>query len=455
MMNPKNTICRDLWSYPVIDLTRPRVRTCCKRNGELINKQTILQYGKDVFLNLPNTLVDRKNMLNGEKVSECKVCWELEDRGLKSFRSGKQDFQYHFNNINGKPVQSVDFKSFEKLLEMKEEILYSDKPNKLDLTLGTYCDQKCVYCSGDYSTQWETEDRKFGILYGDPTLPKKVNYPSINGQTIDGWYESFIDWFDTVYEHLERIALLGGEPTFSPMFVPLLNHIVDKLKLKSHPNCTLSIVTNLNWKKDVLEHIRYIRKELPSTVNLVLEVSMESFGERAEYIRYGIDWNRFISNLNAIASLDNVEIKLITTINGLCITSIKEYFEIVKTIELAHNKSFEIIINRLVFPAWLSVDILDINFKPYIEDFIMWLELNGDICKQELLVTMKQLLIEIELPKNPNLIGYFIKWITAIDERRNINFKLIFPEFNYVFEKYGEYSQQVFSLDDVKGKWLL
>jgi len=435
-LDPKNTICRDLWAYPVIDLNRPRVRTCCKRSGNIVNETELKQYDKDVFLNLPDVIRDRKLMLEGHRPTACKACWDLENRGLKSFRQGHLEFQFHFNNINGEPPHFTEFKPFEKLVEMKDQILNSDKPNKLDLSLGTYCDQKCVYCNSNYSTQWEVEDKKYGFLENDPTIKDFLNSREING-----WYDKFIEWFDSVYPHLERIALMGGEPTFSPLFMPLSNHIIERLKINAHPNCTLSIVTNLNWKKDTLKDILCLRKELPKNIKLVLEISMESFGEKAEYIRNGVKWNRFVKNLNSISEMDNVEIKLITTLNGLCISSIKDYFELVKSIELKNNKSFEVIVNRLVFPKWLSFDIIDYSFKPYIEDFIQWLEINGDENKQEMLKTMKQLLVEIDKPRNPVLMRHFIKMINAIDSRRGLNFKTIFPEFNHIFEKYGNKSQ--------------
>jgi hypothetical protein len=108
-----------------------------------------------------------------------------------------------------------------------------------------------------------------------------------------------------------------------------------------------------------------------------------------------------------------------------------------------------------VFPKWLSFDILDSTFKPYVEEFVQWLELYGDESKQQLLETMKQVLLELDSPRDPNLMGYFIKWVNAIDQRRDLDFKSIFPEFNYIFEKYDKYSQQFFTLSDVKGKWLL
>lgn len=453
--DPKDTICRDLWAYPVIDLTRPRVRTCCKRQGELINEQMLTLHSKDAFLNLPNTVNDRRLMLEGQRPSGCKVCWDLEDSGIKSFRQGDSEFQFHFNNNNGEPAQHAKFRSFEKLVEAKDSILHSDKPNKLDLTLGTYCDQKCVYCNSEYSTQWESEDKKYGAILEDPSNPEFSPSLSINSQTMDGWYSSFLEWFDVVYVHLERIALMGGEPTFSPMFVPLSNHIVDKLKIAAHRNCALSIVTNLNWKKDILEHIHHIRKELPDHIKLVLEVSMESFGSQAEYIRNGVNWDRFVSNLKSVSSLDNVEIKLITTLNGLCISSIKEYFKLIKHIEIENKKSFAVIVNRLVFPKWLSFDILDSSFKHYVEDFIQWLEIYNDETKHELLITMRQLLVEMNNPKDPNLIGYFIKWTREMDKRRGSDFITIFPEFASMFDDYDSYAQQTFTRQAVEGKWKL
>ena len=452
--NPTETVCRDLWAYPVIDLTRPRVRTCCKRGGTLLNEHEINQYNTDVFLNLPGTIDDRALMLDGIRPDNCKVCWDLEDAGSKSFRQDYLDFQYHFNNINGVPPHFTEFRSFEQLVEVKETILHSNKPNKLDLSLGTYCDQKCVYCNSDYSSQWEAEDKKYGLIDGDPAAPLPVNYPSINSQSLAGWTELFFTWFDTVYEHLERIALLGGEPTISPMFIPLSKHIVNSLKIKSHSNCTFSIVTNLNWKKNILDHVYWIRRELPPTVTLVLEVSMESVGIRAEYIRHGINWDRFLYNLKSVASLDNVEIKLIITLNALCITSIKEYFELIKIIELDNDKSFKIIVNRVVFPKWLSTDILDSNFKPFVYDFIQWLEIYNDGSKDEILVAMREVLIELDTPRDQNLIGYFLKCIDAIDKRRGINFRNIFPEFDYLFNTYNQYSTQMFSTLCTK-KWYL
>ena len=376
-LTPEETICRDLWAYPVIDLGRPRVRTCCKRLGDFVTEGQIKTLGTEIFLNIPKTQSERKEMIQGTQVEGCRVCWDQENNGQRSFRLGWKDWQYHFNNNNGDPVPSDNFRPFKELVKTPDDFIKSNKPNKLDIIMGTFCDQKCVYCCSDFSTQWESEDAKFGALWNDPRNPKiQKNTIPINNQTIDSWYELFLSWFDSIHEHLERIALLGGEPTFSPYFKPLSEHIIKKLNERHHPNCTLSIVTNMNWKKDVLDHLLKIREELPNEVKMVIEVSMESIGEKAEYIRKGVDWNRFIQNLNLIVQNPNLEITLVPTVNSLCVTSFIDYLKKIKEIENFYNVEFKIIANSVVFPKWLSISALDSRFIPYIDECIRWLKSN-------------------------------------------------------------------------------
>lgn len=453
-LHPEKTVCRDLWAYPVVDITRPRIRTCCKRLGEIVPEKTFQHLRSNVFLNLPQTMEERKMMLNGERPEGCKLCWDLEDRELPSFRLGRDDFQFHFNNINGDKVPPEQFRSFDVLLQDSENLLYSDKPNKIDISLGTYCDQKCIYCNSDYSTQWEAEDKKYGeTLLVDPEFPTKVNYVSKNSQGIEGWYDSFSMWFDTVYENFERIALLGGEPTYSPYFIPLSTYIVERLKIFAHPNCSLSIVTNLNWSKKVFDHIKYIRSELPLHVKLIIEVSMESYGKRAEYIRSGLDWDKFLHNMHEIAELQNVDINIISTLNGLCVSSILDFYKELYHIEQKNNRYIYIVANKLVFPKWLSFEILDERYKHYIVDVINFLKNNyfgteGWHSKKLICETLESTLKEFGTEKNTDLLQYFAKWIYFLDKRRNTKFVEIFPEFECILNE-NDWNNRKFSQDEI------
>jgi organic radical activating enzyme len=451
MIDPKNTICRDLWGYPVIELVRPKIRTCCKRQGTVISQNQLDELGTDVFLNLPSTQQERLDMMSGKQIKGCDVCWSLENKGLKSFRSNELDFQFHFNNDVGEPIHWSKFRPFEKLIEDKETLITSNMPNKIDLSLGTFCDQKCIYCNSDYSTQWETEDKAFGKYLNSPTEFIRRDSISINSQTIDGYYEKFVEWFDTVYQHLERIALMGGEPTFSPLFIPLIDHLISRLKIKSHPNCTISIVTNLNWKKNVLEKILYLKSEIPN-IKIVLEISMESVGEKAEYIRTGVSWSRFLDNLNIVAAIDGIEIVLLPSMNALCVSSILDYLKVIKQIEDRVDKKFKMIGNRIVKPMWLGMGILGKEHSHYIKNAIEWID-NNYAQDAETKAWLRNVLLdivnEIELPRNDLLLGFFSQWIKEMDKRRNLNFEKVFPELANLILEGSNYAKKTYDIEMV------
>ena len=152
--------------------------------------------------------------------------------------------------------------------------------------------------------------------------------------------------------------------------------------------------------------------------------------------------------------LENVEVKLCTTLNALCITSIQEYFELIKIIELDCGKNFEVISNRLVYPKWLSVDLLDASFSHYIENFISWLEIyypdDEFLPKANLHKLMKETLEIVNGPTDKNMVGYFTKWIDAIDARRDINFLQTFPEFKQLYTEHKEYGQRFFTFEELR-----
>lgn len=453
-LDPKDTICRELWAYPVVDLAKPRVRQCCKRAQGWLKKGEVQEFGIDAFLNQPDVMHQRDLMMQGYQIEECKACWDLENNDQKSFRLGPMDFQFQFNNDKGNPVHFTKFRPFEQLIEEKDTLLRSEMPNKLDITLGNHCDLKCIYCSHTYSSQWENEINKFGLILTDPDFPVRLQEVAYEGykDDLDLWYNNFVEWFNSIAMHLERIAILGGEPTTSPQFIPLSSVISKALTRDSHPNATVCIVTNLNWKPQVLDRIIEFRKELPSHVKFKIEISMESFGNQAEYIRNGVKWDRFTHNFEAISKIENIELVPITTLNALCIPSLKKYLEFVKKIEEKTNKHFFIIANRLVYPKWLSTNILNQEHEFYLDETIKWLRNNYKSLesKEELVTRLEEIRQDLYKPKDLNLLGYFSKWIKEMDRRRNTNFSETFPELASLFDEGSKHTKPRYFQEDMK-----
>lgn len=437
--DPKKTICRELWGYPVIELTRPRIRTCCRRGGKIVSAEELDALGTDVFLNLPETVEDRAALMNGEKVDGCKVCWDMEDKGLRSWRLGHLDWQYHFNKLG--PLQPPElFRPFDKLIRLSStpEILQSAEPNKLDISLGTYCDLKCLYCNSDYSTSWEAETKKFGAMFEDPAMAQPFSAPATNSLTLPGYYEKFIEWFDTVYIHLERIALMGGEPTYSPLFEKLTDHIAGRLQLRASANAAISIVTNLNWQQRVLDHVISLRERLPRSVGLILEVSMESYGTRAEYIRNGVSWEKFFSNFQKLSLIEGIEIKLLPTMNALCLSSFLDYLKLIREVELLRGRDFEVIANAVTYPKWLSFEILDETSAPAVDAITNWIQNTypGEALEKKrfLLDTLSNIRRELRPEHSRQSVSYFYRWITEVDKRRSQSFVDVFPEYRELYE---------------------
>lgn len=444
--DPRRTICRELWGYPVIELTRPRIRTCCRRGGKVISAEELETLGTDVFLNLPETIEDRAALMRGEKVDACKVCWNMEEAGLRSWRLGEKDWQFHFNK-RGSLLTMEEFRPFEKLISQhtNPEILHSREPNKLDISLGTFCDLKCLYCNSDYSTSWENETKKFGAMFEDPSASVPFSAPGTNSLTLPGYFEKFLEWFDSIYVHLERIALMGGEPTYSPLFEKLSDHIVSRLQVSANKRAALSIVTNLNWNQKILDHVISLRERLPRSVGLILEVSMESHGERAEYIRNGVNWERFLGNLQKLALIDGIEIKLLPTMNALCITSFQDYLKLIQEIEQMSGRVFEVIANTVTYPKWLSFEILDESYIRVVDEAILWLLANyrdDDLRKKSMVhSTLVNIRKQLKKEHSRESVSYFYRWISEVDRRRNQSFLSVFPEFRELYETGKRYQE--------------
>ena len=142
----------------------------------------------------------------------------------------------------------------------------------------------------------------------------------------------------------------------------------------------------------------------------------------------------------------------VVTLNGLCISSLKEYLIFLKDLENKTDRKFNVLANSIVFPKWLGIDILNSTFKHYFDDIINWLHENyKDDSKNDLIMKLCDRKISLEYVKDYDLLGYFVKWIRAMDRRRNTNFLEIFPEFVDLVAE-GEKHFRSYTRNDIQ-KW--
>lgn len=405
MISKSNTLCSRLWNYPIVDLAKIKVRACCKTPSIQLEDKDIEQYGDDVFLNLDIIKEDRREMLLGGKPERCSACWNLESAGIRSFRDGPERWSHYFSKINHK------------------DITKSYHPNDLDIQLDNYCDLKCIYCNEEFSSQWQTEKEKYGDI-------KK--YIPIHSKS-DEFTELFFSWFNKTKNSFGRIAFLGGEPLISPRFYELLDRVIDAYDNNFPEDLKIYIITNLNTKEKFLDRFCDTLEKYKNKIKFNINVSMEAVGNQAEFIRSGLDYQRFVTNFDRIAAIKGIRITNITTVNLLCLSSLADHLKLLIDLENKHDTLFDIHGNLVTWPDHLHIDLMDKKLgEQYIDQCVSVLENNNHDDYIEFLLNLKNSFNFHNL-KGSERHEKFKQELGLLATRRSINYKEIFKEYEYIW----------------------
>ena len=208
----------------------------------------------------------RTKMLNGEKISECSSCKQMEEQGKISGRqkqllkTGIQltEFEKTFQS-------STFFNEFKKSAEQQGDITLL--PQDWQIDLGNFCNSACIFCSPNDSSKLATEFKKLGLI---SRLPKKnwVDNPVL--------LENFVDIL-TNSKKLTYLHFLGGETIITPGFKKILKKLIEK---KINKNVSIGFTTNLTvWDQDTIDLLVQYRE-----VNLGM--SIECLHPVNDYLRW-------------------------------------------------------------------------------------------------------------------------------------------------------------------------
>ena len=228
----------------------------------------------------------RQEFLNGGSGplidSCCTMCIKNEFAGKSSHR-----IQYMDRFING------------DLQDRKEELeLYLDTDRSEPLIMSmeykvqdNYCNLKCNMCRSINSSTLAAENielKKSGY-----TLPTTHELPvTWKNKSHYKRKESFDD-IDHILKTLSNLQLVGGETLAIPKNYELLNHIIE---LGVSSNINLHIITNGTMipkieGMTILDYIPYFKR-------VDFNVSIEFWGEKNDYLRYGSNWSDIITNVS-------------------------------------------------------------------------------------------------------------------------------------------------------------
>lgn len=352
--------------------------------------------------NIDNLLSD---LQNGVKNPACRVCWDAEDAGTTSWREiGNNEYTVNPNTI------------------------------LLELLLDNTCDSACVYCSPDSSSKWDQEYRSNNQKV---ILPWIHNLHPFSGNTekLESHIQQYVGKMSLMAAESNKnfsINLQGGEPLLSKF---VRNGGISELVKLFYANnntrkLSISIISNGNTPSTLLKKVQQELNELSLTyahVKFTIMLSMEAIGENAEYIRYGVSWNKFMINVNSWATMKNIRIVFLMTISPFSIKDTAEFIKQMHTICQSYSKIPKFSISKVYEPACMNIAILDNTFLHYLTEAIDFLnEYSHSISDSSGSVDrLIQLKNDIGKTNDAPLLGTYFKYFLS---NRAVDIRSINPE---------------------------
>lgn len=424
------SFCLVRWKHATINLATGASKSCCHHPFKSIDLHSSFAQLHD---NKEEQLL-RKQMLNGLKPKDCSYCWWVEENGHSSDRQ----------NWSAKSWMSPYFPNSSS--EMTTEAL---SPSWVELNFSSVCNLKCVYCSPIFSTSWYKEIKDHGAY---PTTVPHNSIEHLNHLEFQAEYENtallekFWPWFHDVLPGLKLLKITGGEPLLSSQTLRLM----DLILVKKPQHLTLGINSNCSVPQKTWIYFIQKIQEIESSKSLeriYLHPSIDCSGERAEYIRSGLDFKLFTTNLELFLNETGSNVHFICTLNNLALGSLLDLWKLILEFKKKYHKpGREIAIGTEILqsPSWLSVNILPKEMLCFFEEAIAFAEANRDESGRGFYSTEIEGLKKARsafLSESGDLTTLrkdFKTYVESLDMRRDSSFIKTFPELKSFYQTCAE-----------------
>ena len=393
----------------------------------------------------------RKEMLEGKRPAECDYCWNVEDNSDRFsdrvFKSNESWSLPHFNEI-----ATSDWRA-------------DYNPKYVEVAFSNRCNFKCSYCGPSFSSSWVQEANKYGAYptmdnFNDMEVLRKEGKMPINHREHNPYVEAFWKWWPDLYRDLHTFRITGGEPLLSKDTWGVLDYIINE----PNPNRKLNLAINSNLGiQDALldkfiEKVNRIEDE--DRVNeFIIFTSIDGWGEQAEYIRNGLEFNRFWDNMNKVLTkCPKVNLTIMSTFNALSVPSYKKLIDGVYGLKKEYastdrywTSAIFLDSSYLRYPTHQTVQILPQKWAKEVFKTAQYTDFLGipkfdhkhvgysDIETQKIKRIYDWMISREDDEKLKHQRYNFGKFFKAHDERRGTNFVKTYPE----LEDFWHYCQNI------------
>jgi MoaA/NifB/PqqE/SkfB family radical SAM enzyme len=336
----------------------------------------------------------QKSLDSGERIAECKHCWDLED-------AGKQSLRQHFNGL------------------FKDIIPNSEQPKVFVLKPGNTCNLSCRMCNPATSSSWYKDAHKMAQKRENfiGTLKEYTkNFESIrNSFSRDNqFWDDFAEWLP----NLEYLDVYGGEP----FLIDGLFDTIKKVQPSRLENVSIRFHTNAQRiNEDYLDLLKDFK-----SVNIGISIDSH-IDEHMEYIRHGCSAETVRANTKKLIEFakDKTNINLHVQ---LTVTPLNVFYlgEIIQNLE---ETGLHINVNYVTGPdEEYDIRHIPLPVKKIITDRI---NLNPR-CKRE----NETEFLNQTIPGCDIIWPKFWKTTKMLDDIRGQDFQSTFPEFYEVVKDY-------------------
>ena len=417
--------CAAKWYNATIWLGSGMTTSCHHPPAHKVSVEDVIKNPKALH-NTEQKKQDRRQMMNGERPPGCEYCWKIEDMGKDA--------------ISDRVYKTVIYEDddLDKAYLLGSETDVNLKT--LEISFDRTCNFACSYCNPAFSTTWVKDIKKNGSYTGLKSDGRNhFTHTHDSAQLFkfkdtNPYAEAFMHWWESdLHRTLQELRITGGEPLLSGYTWQLFDWFNEN---KGKSKTRLAINSNLGINQK--EIVRLL--DATKNVDLDLYTSNESMHGHAEYIRDGLEWNQWVSNLEYLLEGGQLRgLHCMCTINALCLESLDEFLDFLMHYKKIYGKdAINFSLNILRFPSFQSALVLPDDIREYYgKKLSTWMDKNKDSeFLHEMEINQLQRLIDyLDIVKTPHSDSFelpklrkdFKRFYEQYDQRRNKDFVSTFP----------------------------
>jgi len=421
------SLCLAKWQQVTVHLQNGHTHSCHHPQTHKI-PLVELENNPSALHNTKYKKQQRRLMLHGERPAECSYCWKVEDT----------DGDHHSDRIKKSSNSTWAWPYFDSVVSSPWDADVT--PRQMEVSFGNVCNMRCVYCSPVFSSEWWSEIKTHGAY---PTSDKFNNLewiaetdrtPYLNREH-NPYVEAFWKWWPDLKKKLKIIRITGGEPLLNKNTFALL----DDIERYPTPDLSVEINTNLSVPQEKIQQCLDQLSRLKSSGKIKdcrIYTSCDCAGKQAEYIREGLNYDRWLSHCEMVVKT-GISLHIMVTANMFSIDTMIDLMTAVYRLKQRYS-GVTYGVSILHSPKFLNVLLLPktVYWKQKFQDLFDYVQqqpetnMNEFNYVQRLMNYFNDNSIEYDELKLLRRDAYM--FVQEIDRRRNKNFTNTFSNYNFL-----------------------